>query len=89
MSRNPQQSNPFRPQDARDPFGSPTPSFVHPAQPSGSDMDHYDKRETFQTEASGVSNAHDYDLPFDPDGELPHHFSLPLFCKYSPLFPSS
>lgn len=52
-------------------------------------MDHYDKRETFQTEASGVSNAHDYDLPFDPDGELPHHFSLPLFCKYSPLFPSS
>src|SRR5258708_38132503 len=70
MSRNPQQSNPFRPLDARDPFGSPTPSVVHTGQPSESDMDYYDRRETFQSEASGVGNTHDYEQPFDPYGEL-------------------
>ena len=42
-------------------------------------MDHYDRRDTFQSEASGVGNTHDYEQPFDPYGELPaiflSHFS--------------
>jgi hypothetical protein len=77
MSRNPQQSNnPFRPQDVRDPFGSPAPSVAHAGQRSESDMDHYDKRDTFQSEASGVGNTHDYDQPFDPYGQLPTIFPL-------------
>lgn len=70
MSRN-HPPNLFRPQDARDPFASPTPSVVHTGQPSESDMDHYDRRDTFQSEASGVGNTNDYEQPFDPYGELP------------------
>jgi 1,3-beta-glucan synthase len=70
MSRNPQPPNPFRPPDARDPFASPTPSIAHAGQHSESDMDHYDRRDTFQSEASGVGNTHDYDQPFDPYGKL-------------------
>lgn len=88
MSRNLQQPNPnlFRPQaqDVRDPFGSPTPSVAHTGRPSESDMDHYDKRDTFQSEASGVGNTHDYDQPFDPYGKLP----TISFCGSSPLLPS-
>lgn len=89
MSRNPQQPNLFRRQDVRDPFGSPTPSIVHAGQPSESDMDHnYDRRDTFQSEASGVGNAHDYDQPFDPYGKLPAIFLCPFLAGTHPPFPS-
>lgn len=46
-------------------------------------MDHYDRRDTFQSEGSGVGNTHDYDQPFDPYGKLPAIF----FCGSSPLLP--
>lgn len=37
---------------------------------------HYDRHDTFQSEASGAGTAHDYDQPFDPYGN--RCFSLPL-----------
>lgn len=54
MSRKP-------PQPYQDPFASPSP---HPRIDSESDMDHYDRRDTFQSEnsgAGGVYDNHNYD----------------------------
>lgn len=75
MSRNPPQHNPYQ-----DPFSTPAAATGRPRLDSESDMEHYDRRDTFQSENSNNGGGYDNNQNYDPYCK---HFSL-VFCTRCP-----